>query len=238
MVCKEVGKRQLGKCSDCNQPCHSKCTDKKKDRQCNLCNSAEQSPAERTLAAPKASKPVKQTSAQVSKNATNTSTRRETGATQTAPHYRGSLGSLTPAGSRLPRKSNTSASSVKLRGSRTKRTRPSTEAPADEVGEANSSQAQELAADGDGRDTVFQAPSLLLESNTSTGENTCKSPNFTEMIDVNCDDLKSLKSCNTLAIEPPLGDENLRGVTHINMPVSTMEVIFNRFDVLEGMLIT
>ena len=132
MVCKEVGKRQLGKCSECNQPCHFKCADKKRDRQCNLCNSAEWSLAEQSMGAPNTSKPVKQTSAQMSKNATNTDTRRATGATQIAPPLSRIARLVYACRFALTRNSTTSAPSVSLRGSRTKRVRPSTIAPSDE----------------------------------------------------------------------------------------------------------
>ena len=64
VVCKVVSKRQLGKCSHCNQLCHSKCGNKKTDRQCNLCYNVEQSlPADRRV---QTSKVAKQTSADVS----------------------------------------------------------------------------------------------------------------------------------------------------------------------------
>ena len=64
VVYKVIGKRQLGKCSQCNQPCRSKCGNKKTDRQCNLCYNIEQSlPAHRSV---QTSKVAKQTSAEVS----------------------------------------------------------------------------------------------------------------------------------------------------------------------------
>ena len=196
VVCKEVGKRGLGICIKCDQPCHSKCAIKKRERLCNLCYNAEQ-PSSRAVSR---------------------------GAKQTSAHSRVSGARTTT----LVTNSTVKPVAVTLAPATTRAS----------VGRHSSQQApvtnrRSTAGDVDVAAVITEPVNAVSEEkavNTAVAA-VVAADGVTVTVTPTADDELNHFSC-----EVPPGEASLIGLSHVLIPVSTMDLFFRRFDMLQAQL--
>ena len=214
-VCGDFSTRSLGLCPNCHRPCHSKCSGRKKGAPCDLCRSEE--PQKTTSKASKSIKP-KPTGAQVSARASLS--QRRTPNSSITPHHRAPLGSSTPAINLSSRNGSAhTSSSLSINSAKS-------------VGGVAGAQGRGEPERAVGPDNCPQAPKIQLSD--SAQRNSASQAGLT--LGTGTTQSSPFQPTSLLHNTSPLAEISEKGVENILIPVTTMDLLFQRFDMLERQL--
>ena len=248
----------LTRCPSCCRPCHSKCSGRRKDSPCDLCRTNAPTPLQREAATTTNKRQNnKQNSAQVSTNNSTTlpSQRRTSAPSRTTPPHRESFFSATPAGKRPAQKVKKSARTSQLRAS------IETDEPVDGaqgLGTAKSTPTKVADVQGrnfalntsarrvggaQGPDSAENTPMKVADvQGRDPALNTSARPvDMTQAPFQAQEEMTSHEDCpdlnkNNCDYHPSMRDVFITGAENVIIPVSTLDLSFRRFDMLEKQL--
>ena len=230
----------LTRCPSCQRPCHSRCSGRRKDSPCDLCRkNAPTSPKKEagTTNNKRQNEHKKQNSTQVStKNITLPTQRRTSAPSRTTPPRRESLNSSTLSVKRLAQSKN--------KGARTSQSGASIETDKRVDGVQGPGTADSTAtkvADVQEPDTADNTATKVADvQGHSYAPNTSAQPvDVLQAPPPAQEHLKSPEDCTELNnpdYHPAMRDVIITGAENVIIPVSTLDLFFRRFDMLQKQL--